>query len=153
MMSSRSQADYDAVFRTILDILPNPASVVKVVADFEAATWLSLRVVLPNVKLKGCLFRKIEALGLQRAYNVDAGTLALCKYFMVLPLLPHEHMQTIFDQLVAGIGDDVPALRELSGYIHATWINGNIFSPGDWSVFGQARRSEQITMSKGGIIA
>ena len=32
--------------------LPNPASVVKVVADFEAATGLSLRVVLPNVELK-----------------------------------------------------------------------------------------------------
>ena len=63
--------------------------------DFEAATWLSLRVVLPNVELKGCLFhftqavfRKIQALGLQRAYNVDAGTLALCKNFMALPLLP-----------------------------------------------------------------
>ena len=118
------------------------------VADFEAATWLSLRVVLPNVELKGCLvhftqvvFRKIPALGLQRAYNVDAGPLALCKQFMALPLLPHEHIQTVFDQLVAGIGDGVPALRELSGYIHDTWINGNIFNPDDWSVFGQAIRT------------
>ena len=148
MMSSRSQADYDAVFRTILEILPNPPSVVKVVADFEAATWLSLRVVLPNVEVKGCLFhftqavfRKIQSLGLQRAYNVDAGTLALCKNFMALPLLPHEHIHTVFDQLVAGIGEDVPALRELSGYIQDTWINGNIFSPVDWSVFGQAIRT------------
>ena len=135
MMSSRSQADYDAVFRTILDILPNPPSVVKVVADFEAATWLSLRVVLPNVEVKGCLFhftqavfRKIQSLGLQRAYNVDAGTLALCKKFHgAAPTAT----QTVFDQLVAGIGEDVPALRELSGYIQDTWINGNIFSPVD----------------------
>ena len=140
-MSSRSQADYDAVFRTILDILPNPPSVVKVVADFEAATWLSLRVVLPNVEVKGCLFhftqavfRKIQSLGLQLCAKIP----------WRCPPLPHKHIHTVFDQLVAGIGEDVPALRELSGYLQDTWIswiNGNIFSPVDWSVFGQAIRT------------
>jgi len=147
LMSHRRTQDYEAVFRAILEQLPDGHQVNRIVADFESAAWQALRVVLPNVELRGCLFhftqavyRKIQELGLTNAYMHDNGTKTLCKQLMSLPLLPHEHIIPIFDRLTERAGD-LENLISLCNYVRNTWIRGPVFSPINWSVFGQSIRT------------
>ncbi|KAK2169889.1 hypothetical protein LSH36_6g10031 [Paralvinella palmiformis] len=79
LMSSRRRSDYEAVFNTLPAPLPGLPSVTHIVADFEAAAWQALQIVVPMVQIGGCLFhftqavsRKIQELGLRVAYNQDA---------------------------------------------------------------------------------
>ena len=82
----------------------------------------------------------IQELGLQVAYNQDVGTHARCRKLMSLPLLPHEHITTMFHTLT-DIADLVPALTYLIAYVRTQWIGGTVFTPGDWSVFQQNIRT------------
>ena len=96
VMSGRRTVDYSAVLGAILEMLPVAVPAVQqVTADFETAVWQSIRALFPNVKLSGCLFhfsqaiyRKLQELGLQAAYNTDAGTSGVCRRLMALALLP-----------------------------------------------------------------
>jgi len=144
VMSGRRAVDYTAVLRAILDLLPiTVPAVQQVTADFEAAVWQSIRALLPNVKLSGCLFhfsqaiyRKLQELGLQVAYNADAGTRAVCRRLMALALLPQEHISPVFLRLQEQLDEETPdAVRSLFQYVEDTWINGRTFTPKDWSVF------------------
>ena len=56
IMSGRRTADYAAVLRAVLAVLPAAPAVQRVVADFEAALWQAVRAVMPTVQIKGCLF-------------------------------------------------------------------------------------------------
>ena len=58
LMSGKRKADYAAVLEAVLELLPAPAAVRRVVLDFEAALWEALRGVhgLRHVNIKGCLF-------------------------------------------------------------------------------------------------
>ena len=60
---------------------------------------------------------------------------------MSLPLLPHEHVHRVFEMVIADIGEDVPALGHLVGYMRTTWLEGAVFRPHDWVVFGQSTRT------------
>ncbi|CAG2194182.1 unnamed protein product [Mytilus edulis] len=60
------------VYRAILRMLPTAPAVRSVVLDFERATWVATRKVLPTVSIRGCAFhwgqavwRKCQKLGLQ----------------------------------------------------------------------------------------
>ena len=70
-----------------------------ITSDFEAAVWQSIRGLLPNVRLVGCLFhythallRFIQGMGLQQASQTDIGTKSLVRTLIALTVLPHEHI-------------------------------------------------------------
>ena len=121
-------------------------SVQLITADYEAAMWQSVRGLLPNVRLVGCLFhysqaiyRQIQALGLQQSYQTDVGTKFLVRCFMAHPVLPPEHIPQVFQMLV-----DLYSTAELANfvqYIRTQWIHGPVFSARDISVFGLETRT------------
>ena len=96
-MSGKSRADYKATLTVLLEQLPSELRVSTVTADFEAATWKAVSQVLPYVTMHGCVFnltraiwRKIQQLGLQLAYNKRQPTFNFCRRLMALAFLPAE---------------------------------------------------------------
>ena len=66
-----------------------------IVSDFEAAVLNAVRRVLPQVDMRGCAFhwgqavwRKVQDLGLQRAYHNDEEFHFYCRQVLALPCLP-----------------------------------------------------------------
>jgi hypothetical protein len=105
VMSSRTTADYKAVFRRLL-ILIAKAKVQEVVADFQRAIISAIKSVLPQVKFFGCafhfcqaLFRRFKRLGLSLSYKNDEKFRDLCRKFMCLNLLPKGKILKVFDSL------------------------------------------------------
>lgn len=79
-MSGKRTSDYRGVLKALLDQTTDDQLfyVERVVGDFEAAVWKAVRQVLPHVQMRGCSFhwsqsvwRHIQGLGLQSAYNSD----------------------------------------------------------------------------------
>ena len=57
---------------------------------------------------------------------------------MALPVLPVEHIQPAFELIAAG---SPPVFAPFTDYIREQWINGNIFSVSDLSVFMMETRT------------
>jgi hypothetical protein len=60
LMSHKRKIDYTAVFSELLKMTHDPVHqyprVKEIMSDFEAAVWVSLKKVMPNVVVKGCGF-------------------------------------------------------------------------------------------------
>ena len=82
----------------------------------------------------------MQELGLTVSYREDEGTRAYCRNLMAMPLLPHEHVRPVFDQVTTPLPED-ERLQQLTAYCRNTWIDGPVFRPADWSVFGQSVRT------------
>ena len=136
-----------ALFTIVLQLVPL-RKVTMVVADFEAAIWVSLRQLMPGVKLKGCLFHFCQAiyrkmvndLNLKRSYNRDPGTKQLCRKLMALPLLPIGSIRSMFRKLTCDIELQSP-LWKLADYMFKTWIEGRLFKPEDWCWYAYNTRT------------
>ena len=109
----------------------------QVVADLEAATWQAIRHVMLDVKVWGCLFHFTQTI-FQKNQELTR-THVFCRNLMSLPFLPSEHIQQIFAGLI--LDQPVPSLRALGEHVCTTWINGQVFTPCDWSVFGLLTRT------------
>lgn len=145
LMSGRRKSDYRKVFRHLLEILPSAPAVQQVTLDFERAVWRALRDVIPQAILQGCVFhwtqalwRKVQELGLQSAYNCDRGTYSLIRKLMALPFLPENEIIPMFQRLQRKA--PLP-LQPLAEYVSSTWISGSTWKPADWTVFKKAVRS------------
>ena len=71
LMSGKRKVDYVAVINSIIELLPTPLAVRRVVLDFEAAMWEAVRDVdmLQHVKVKGCLFHHTQVINMARLYG------------------------------------------------------------------------------------
>lgn len=58
-------------------------------------------------------------------YQHDAGTYKLVRKLLALPLLPAEHVTHAFEV----------------HYVQENWIDGSVWTPEDWSVYGQTVRT------------
>ena len=58
---------------------------------------------------------------------------------MALPFLPAIEIPTTFEQLRLRANSD--SLKALVAYIDSTWVYSSTFPPKDWSVYGQAIRT------------
>ncbi|XP_067033176.1 uncharacterized protein [Acropora muricata] len=106
LTSGRKKKDYRKVLKTILDLLPIALDVQQVTLDFEMAMWAALRIILPDVQIKGCVFhwtqaiwRKIQELGLQQQYTSDKGTYTYLRKIMALAFLPELEITPMFEIL------------------------------------------------------
>ena len=67
-----------------------------------------------------CIWREIQDIGLAPAYKNDDATHKLCRKFLALTYLLHEHIQALFEKLAAKA--TAPMMAELVTYIHTNWI-------------------------------
>ncbi|XP_060561171.1 uncharacterized protein LOC132720942 [Ruditapes philippinarum] len=144
-MSGKKRRDYKKVFQAVLRLMPS-TNVEKFVLDFEAGLWQGLRDVFHEPQIQGCAFhfgqalwRKAQDLGLQSAYSNNDKVYKLMRKTFALPLLPHEDIEKTFDKLQSQNTDET--LGQYFEYIKSTWINSDIWSPENWSVFGCSIRT------------
>ena len=147
LMSGKRAQDYKAIFKALKKSMKHFQ--IEAVMDFEAGMWSGFRAMFPCVRVKGCVFhwvqavwRHIQGVGLQEAYNKDAGTHTFLRKLMALPFIPHEHVLRVFLQLASLASDE--KLKQICTYIHNTWISGNIWPPSAWSVFQQNIRTNNV---------
>ncbi|XP_068762327.1 uncharacterized protein [Montipora capricornis] len=145
-MSGRKKKDYRKVLKTILDLLPIAPDVQQVTLDFEKAMWAALRMILPDVQIKGCVFhltqalwRKIQELGLQQQYISDKGTYAYLRKIMALAFLPESEITPMFEMLRQEAS--TAPLQQFVEYVADIWIYGNTWPPSSWSIFMMAVRT------------
>jgi hypothetical protein len=54
-MSHKRKRDYEAVFAKLIELVYYP-QVEEIVSDLEAAVWVTIKKLLPQVHIKGCGF-------------------------------------------------------------------------------------------------
>ena len=82
---------------------------------------------------------QVQDLGLAAAYLRDDGTYRYIKKLMALPFLPAAEIDPEFQRLRLQATTDT--LQQLVQYVSETWISSTVFPPKDWSVYGQAIRT------------
>ena len=97
---------------------------------------------LYHVRLVGCLFhytqaryRQIQALGLRQSYQTYVGTKSLMRCYKALPVLPAPHIQPGI------VATSLHVFSPFINYIREQWIEGNIFTVTDLSIFGMETRT------------
>ena len=145
LMSGRRKRDYKKLLEAIKGLSPNN-NVRKIVIDFERAVWKAIPLVFQGVAVQGCSFhwaqciwRKIQELGLATAYRNDEDTHKLCRQFLALPYLPHEHIEPMFERLAKRATTSL--LTTLVEYIRINWIKTSLWNPETWSIFKQPIRT------------
>jgi len=169
MCTGKSQALYERMLQAVLDacdginISADPRSVT---TDFELAAMNAVRSKLgTSVAVRGCFFhlcqstyRKVQSLGLTRAYNNDATVKAFCGMLDALAFLPESEVHTGMDYLRQSVpsGEHSDKLVELLTYFDSTYVSGGVrrvqrpadsglrmrirrlaplFAPATWNVF------------------
>nr|XP_058962092.1 uncharacterized protein LOC131789042 [Pocillopora verrucosa] len=122
--------EFGSVLQNLVHLMPQ-LSVRQVTVDFEKAIWSAIREVLPTVKIQGCVFhwtqavwRKVQELGLQRAYMDDDSVYKYIRKLMALPFLPYPEIQPMFDLLEEQAQTD--ELGRLVQYIRRQWIESEV---------------------------
>ncbi|XP_078326514.1 uncharacterized protein LOC144622949 isoform X1 [Crassostrea virginica] len=139
-MSRKRKEDYYQILRAIDRLLPGEISLQGFVVDFESAVWGAIQDRFPWAVIQGCVFhwtqalyRKVQELGLQRAYNEKGDVHRFLRQVMALPFLPPEHIEPVFHQL-----DQRARTNELAafmGYVWRQWFQSSTFGVRNWSVF------------------
>lgn len=99
---------------------------------------------------KGCLFhynqsiyRRIQSLGLAKAYSEDDSVRSCCRKLMALPFLPVQEVETSFYNLRSTVDATVKKqLRELFLYFDNYWISSVPVEM--WNVHGCEHRTNNI---------
>ena len=160
LMARRRKLDYKQVFEAFVELATGidgtPPKVEKIMLDFEAAMWTSLREMMndntfPTVQLKGCLFhfnqalfKKILGVGLKDEYYKDIGTQYILQQLLCLPLLPAEKIVAQFNRLELMCNASThrnAEYKELAAYVRSTWIDGRLWTPVDWCQYRQLIRT------------
>lgn len=147
LMSGKSTKDYEAIFKALLRILPRGNLSVKTITlDFEVATWVALRRILPSVSLRGCLFhwnqaiwRHIQLLGLVSSYMKKDSAYKFCRRVMALPFLPAESIYPMFCSLRSSV--PIGPFTALMTYIDQTWMKHSVWPIESWCVFKRTIRT------------
>ena len=99
-----------------------------------------------ELTLNGCVFhhthaiwRKIQSLGLQEAYNRRAATFNFCRRLMALAFLPAEYIPAQFEAIRCT--NATGKFVELLDYFQRQWLNNTTIPVKAWSVFGRPIRT------------
>ena len=88
-----------------------------------------------RLPLAQAIWRKVQDIGLRRAYIHHNATHLYVKELMAMQLLPAEHIDPVFQVLKTKATSS--KLQHLTTYIEDTWINSSVWPPTNWSVYGQ----------------
>lgn len=138
LTTSKSAASYTDIFRFIERHFPLQPK--EFMSDFESGLRKSLKVVYPNVILRGCLFhysacirKRAMSLGLLKHWNKKAmednpktalETKKIYKLLLKLPLLPQESFLNGYEyvQKVAKRSRLSKSFENLFKYFNRTWV-------------------------------
>ncbi len=116
--------------------------------NFEAAMWAAAREIFPQVASRGCLFhrnqalyRKIQDLGLQAAYQKRQETHKFCRKLMAFPFLSPEWIPRIFEHILSVNGVTEQLEELLAYYMDTQWIRNSTFPLSSWSVYQRQYRT------------
>ena len=144
-MTRRTKKGYNKFPKALRKVLPDLINIKKMVMDFETRLWSAMRSLFPAVELQGCAFhwtqamwRKVQDLGLAVPNMKHRPTQDFICQVMALTFLPADHIPRMVDALESRAPAG-PCL-ELMPYVRSTWLEGK-WSPQDWSVYGQAVRT------------
>ena len=93
-----------------------------------------------RLPLAQAIWRKVQDIGLRRAYIHDNATHRYVKELMAMQLPPAEHIDPVFQVLKTKATSS--KLQHLTTYIEDTWINSSVWPPTNWSVYGQIVRTD-----------
>ena len=124
---SKTQETYDTIFSKLKErrvMEPNSITV-----DFEKAAISSIEKNFPNSHTSGCFFhfgqclwRKIQACGLQNWYNEPRNAF-LIKNLTALAFVPKEDIIDVFNELMASLDEETDeVLGEFLVYFETTWL-------------------------------
>ncbi|KAJ8305953.1 hypothetical protein KUTeg_016498, partial [Tegillarca granosa] len=120
-------------------------SVTSFVTDFEKGIWKGIQKAF-SLPIHGFVFhwsqavwRKVQSLGLQVAYNKRDDIHKLIRKLFSLPLLPAEHIPDAFEELFSG--SHPTQIVELLNYIHDNWMTSSVWTVSLWSVFNMSVRT------------
>ena len=118
--------------------------------DFEKANWNAIKEYSPGTIIKGCLFhynqaiyRNLQKLRLQNSYNNDATLTKIARCVMALPLLPHEHIEHVYNMVPTMA--DTPQLIKFMDLVNKQWITSLIHILLSLSVFGMSNRTNNAS--------
>lgn len=134
LLSSKRTNQYTAALRAVKNAVDayriNECNPTRIISDFELAIINAAQAVFPDVPVQCCLFhlgqslyRKIQAEGLQQAYNnpEDRSIKQYTHMILALAYVPLEDVRTACDLL----RDDVPdELLEIMDYFKVTYVVG-----------------------------
>jgi hypothetical protein len=119
-----------------------------IVSDFERAIFSDVKISFPSAKHFGCAFhwaqavmKKVRDLGLAPAYSRGGVTRMAVKKLMALCYLPSEKIKEVFCFFQIEMSRELPSLVPLLEYMDRNWINGKMWKPENWTVFGKAVRT------------
>ena len=105
LLPSKSEETYSRLFAQMRNMMPtvNPATVL---TDFESATVKAFHIQYPNTTQRGCffhftqcLYRKIQANGLQQKYATDANFALMMRMLSAVAFIPVTEVVAAFEKL------------------------------------------------------
>lgn len=143
LMTHRRQSSYFKLFSMIKSQLAkwNP---IKVHSDFEMASMNALKMLFPNIVLKGCYFhwckninKKADKLGHSKVY-AEKRIIGLTK---ALALLPSQHIMEGWQFIKALCAGNIE-MSQFTKYVETFWLKKHSFDV--ISVFGERHRTNNV---------
>lgn len=110
----------------------SPLSLAVVRTDFEISLIQALLVVFPGIRHRGCHFhfsqaiwRKVQALGLTKAYADDPSVTTLVRQTVSLAFVPPTSVRLAWRGVKAAAPSATQGVAEFISYFEDTWLNGS----------------------------
>ncbi|XP_041356817.1 uncharacterized protein LOC121374011 [Gigantopelta aegis] len=148
LMPNRTSATYVRLFNQLSSVVEEKTgfdlSPEVVQTDFEIAAIQAIEEIFPDADTRGCLFhfsqcmlRKVQGLGLMRLYRADQGVQTLVRRAASLPLLPIDHVQDVWIDIMNERPDHLPHETEFTDYVTTTWVDDDsLFKVAMWNQHG-----------------
>ena len=127
LLTSKNAEIYLRAFNALKD-LNTCLAPQKIVTDFELAAINAFKATFPNVAIKGCFFhfaqavwRKVQELGLSKAYRENDQLRKAVKNLVALALIPVEDTFLGFERIIEILPPDTE-LQGLLEYFEKTWL-------------------------------
>ena len=119
---------YKKVLKAVLKLFRDEPKVKRVTVDFEIGLWKAVEKKLEDVSIKAfgfywgqAVWRHIQEVGLQKAYNSDQGTRKFLKKAMALPYLPADEILPTYEELLQTM-TLTEQLLEFVAYVKKQWL-------------------------------
>ncbi|XP_041358542.1 uncharacterized protein LOC121375235 [Gigantopelta aegis] len=145
LMPNRTRATYVRLFNQLSSVVEEKTgfdlSPEVVLTDFEIVAIQAIEEIFPDADTRGCLFhfnqcmlQKVQGLGLMRLYRADQGVQTLVRR---LPLLPIDHVQDVWIDIMNERPDHLPHVTEFTDYVTTTWVDDDsLFKVAMWTQHG-----------------